>query len=68
MSIFAHWYPEFPACVSDRELSIPNAAGPQQAEWTRWQEARLLPVYYLLTPTVPQLKDVMKRVRKAMDL
>jgi hypothetical protein len=29
--------------------------GAEQAEWTRRQEARLLPVpYYLLTPTVPQ--------------
>jgi hypothetical protein len=54
-------------CVSDRELSIPKRCGAEQAEWTRRQEARLLPVYYLLTPTV-QLKDVMKRMGKAVEL
>jgi hypothetical protein len=57
--------PSFPRASATESSRFQMLRG---AGWTRWQEARLLPVYYLLTPTVPQLKDVMKRVRKAMDL
>ena len=51
-------------------LSIPKRRGTaEQAEWTRRQEPRLVPVpYYLLMSIVPQLKDVMKRVWKAVEL